>query len=564
MLERLTVKNYAIIDKAEINFKEGFNVLTGETGAGKSIIIGALNLILGGKSSLDAIKGGANKIETEAIFVTENSFIEKILSDWGIEYESGEPVIIRREVYRDGRNRCFINTYSVPVSRLKELGDMLVDIHGQHEHQSLLKVNTHIELVDSFGKLDEERELMANLYYKYTELKSKLNELLKSKEEKEKREEYLKFVINEIESANISPEEEQNLINESKILQNQERIIEAITVAYKILYEDEINISNGLIDVIRTLSGIEEFDRDIKQIKEKLEAINYNLEDIIYFLRDYKSKYDFSPERLNEIMARLEVINSLKRKYGKTVEEVLKYKEECKAELNKIEHSEEEIKRISSEIRELEKEINTQAKKLSGKRKVVAKLLEEKVMNELKLLGMEKAKFKVKIEWIEEPNSCVEIEGKRYRVNEKGIDHIEFLISTNPDEPLKPLRKIVSGGELSRIMLALKTILAEVDNVDTLIFDEIDVGIGGKTADMVGKKMKELGKKKQIISITHQPQIARYGNNHIVVEKAIVDNKTIVKVKNVTGEERVKEIARMLGDTGEISLKHARELLIKA
>ncbi len=564
MLEHLRVRNYALIEELNIDFSSGFNVLTGETGAGKSIIIGALNLILGEKAYTEYIRTGEQKAFVEALFDISNNYeVQSILEKFGIEYDKSEPLIIRREFSIEGKSRSYVNATPIPVSKLKLIGDTLVDIHGQHEHQSLFKVNTHIDLIDKFGKLDKDKELLKEKFLLYKSLQNRLEKLMMNEQEKNRLIDLLKFSINEIEEANLVKGEDIELEKEYMILNNQEKISTTIEDCYNNLYSGENDVYSKLGDVINNLNEIEKYDSNIVNIKQTLEDAYYQIEDAISSLREYKGNYDFSPERLDMIIERIELIKRLKEKYGETIEDILAYKDKCKRDLESIEQSEEEIDNIKKEIKELENELSRLAIQLSGRRRVIAKLFEEKIMEQLKDLDMGNAIFKVNIKYIEAPDGIVNIDGKHYKMNEKGIDNVEFLIATNKGEGLKPLNKIASGGEISRVMLALKTILNEVDKVETLIFDEIDVGIGGKTADVVGKKIKFISKNKQVISITHQAQIARYADKHFMVLKQEKDGRTISIIKTLSGKERIYEIARMIGGANitETTLKHAAELL---
>jgi len=564
MLEYLRIRNYALIDDLKVDFENGFNVLTGETGAGKSIIIGALSIILGEKASTEFIRTGEKKAVVEATFDISNSRdVANLLENSGIDFERSEPLIIRREINSDGKNRNYINSTPVPLSKLKQIGDFLVDIHGQHEHQSLLKINTHIDLLDRFGHLDKEKTELAEKFNSYQDLKNMLEKLQMNEQEKERLIELLKFSIDEIEKANLQPGEDIELEKEFNVLNNQEKIVQSVEKGYSILYGSEDDMHSRLNETINQLTDIEKFDPEIVNVKQKLEESYYLIEDAISLLRDYKSRYHFSPERLDIVIERIELIKKLKKKYGETIEDILAYMEKSKKDLEAIEKSEAEIDKIKSRIEEVEKELNKLAINLSGRRKVVAKLFQEKIVEHLNDLDMKKCIFKVNIQYQAQEQGIVKIDSQSYKLTENGIDHIEFLIAPNIGEQVKPLRKIASGGEMSRIMLALKTVLNEVDKVNTLIFDEIDVGIGGKTSDVVGKKMKFLSQNKQVILITHQPQIARYAKVHFYVQKQVENKKTFIKLYKLSRQLRIKEIARMVaGDKiTQTSLKHARELL---
>ncbi|MBN1899114.1 MAG: DNA repair protein RecN [Spirochaetes bacterium] len=569
MLEYLRVRNYTLIEDIRINFSKGFNILSGETGAGKSIIIGAIGGILGERLESNSIRTGEDKAIIEATFdIKSNYDAARILEDSGIDFDIREGVIIRRELSSDGRNKNYINATPVPLAKVKEFGNTLVDIHGQHEHQTLLKINRHIEFLDKFGHLEKEGEEIATEFKVYLDLKNKLEKLQMNEQEKKRLVDLLNFSINEIETADLKKGEDVELEKEYLVLSNQEKISDAIEKGYFNLYDKEDSVYTQMQNTITSLSEVEKFDPEIVNLKQVLEESFYQIEDVMTNLREYKLKFDFSPQRLDEIIERIDLMNRLKKKYAAeagSIEEILSYKEKSIQDLNTIEQSEEEIEKTKKLIKDIQAKLSSLAVHLSGRRRVVAKLLEEKVEEQLKDLDMAKTIFKVDIKYQEEEKGIALVEGKRYKVTEKGMDNIEFLIAPNVGESLKPLRKIASGGEMSRIMLALKTILNEVDKIETMIFDEIDAGIGGKTSDMVGRKLKFLGGHNQVICITHQPQIARYADVHFVVNKSVEGERTVTRLKQVKGEERVSEIARMLG--GEkithTTLQHAKELLVK-
>ncbi len=564
MLEHLRIRNYALIEDLTINFQDGFNVLTGETGAGKSIIIGALNIILGEKASTENVRTGESKSIIEAMFdISNNLQVISILTNSGIEHDKGELLIIRREITVDKKSKNYINSTPVPLSKLKEIGDFLVDIHGQHEHQSLLKVNTHIELLDKFGHIEEERELLTAKFEEYIQLENTLEKLQMNEQEKSRLIELLKFSIEEIENADLKKAEDIELEKEFMLLNNQEKIFQSVESSYNNLYGSENDLYSKLKETIDNLSDVEKYDPNIVSIKQRLEDAYYQVEDAVSSLREYKSSFQFSPERLDTIIGRIELINKFKKKYGETIEDILAYKEKSINDLNAIEKSEEEIEETKAEIQKVKGELNKLAINLSGRRRVVAKLFDERIMENLNDLDMEKSIFKVNVSYIEKPDGIVQIDDKRYKLTDKGIDNIEFLIAPNVGEELKPLRKIVSGGEMSRIMLALKTVLNEVDKVNALIFDEIDMGIGGKTSDVVGRKMKFLSRNKQIIVITHQAQISRFAVKHFFISKEVVGNRTITRLKELTYNEKIYETARMMAgeQVTQTTLQHAKELI---
>ncbi|MDD5067864.1 MAG: DNA repair protein RecN, partial [bacterium] len=464
MLEFLRIRNYALIDDLKINFGRSFNVLTGETGAGKSIIIGALNVILGEKASTDLVRTGEQKAVIEATFdVSRDRQLDKVLESSGIDHDASGSLIIRREINLDGKSKNYVNASPVPLQKLKEIGDLLVDIHGQHEHQSLLKVETHMDLIDRFGRLGSEKEKLSGRFRQYLELKNKLEKLQMNEQEKARMLELLKFSIEEIEKAGLKPGEDIELEKECLLLSNQEKIFQAIENGYSHLYSDEGSIYSKMGVIIDELSEFEKFDTAIVEMKQKLEDSFFLVEDVVSLLKGYKSGFNFSPGRLESVIERIELINKLKKKYGPSLEEVLLYREKCARDLGSIEQSEQEIEKTQKEIRELEKELNLLALDLSEKRKRTAVDFEKKIMAQLNELDMKKSSFKVSIRYEDKRDGIIQAGDKKVKLTEKGIDDIEFLISPNAGEELKPLRKIASGGEISRIMLALKIVLNEVD-----------------------------------------------------------------------------------------------------
>lgn len=564
MLEHLRIRNYALIDELKIGFGKGLNVLTGETGAGKSIIIGALNVILGEKASPELVRTGEPKAIVEALFdLGKNKAVKSVLEGSGIDHDTSEPLIVRREIMADGKSKNYVNSTPVPLQKLKEIGDLLVDIHGQHEHQSLLKVDLHMDLLDRFGGLDGPREELAGRYREYRALQERLEKLQMNEQEKARLQELLRFSIEEIEKAGLKPGEDLELDREFLVLSNQEKIFEAVEKGYSSLYADETSVHSRLGKLLDDLSDLEKYDSRIVEIKQKLEDSYYVVQDVVSLFKDYKSGFDFSPGRLDSVIGRIEMINRLKKKYGPALDDVLKYRDKCVSDLDSIEKSDEEMGKTREALARLEEELKKKALDLSGRRRAVAADFEKKITEELNELDMKKSRFHAGFSCAEHPSGIIEHEGKRYRLTEKGMDQVEFLISPNPGEELKPLRKIASGGEISRIMLALKIVFHDIDPVDTLIFDEIDTGIGGKTADVVGKKMRFLGKNRQVIVITHQAQIARYGEKHFFASKEIVEERTFTRLRDLPGNERVYEIARMIaGDKiTETTLRHSKELL---
>ena len=550
MLKELKIKNLAIIDNLTVRFDKGLNILSGETGAGKSIIVDALGLALGDRAQSDLIKSGEKEATVQAYFEIEdhNSF-----PDIGIDISEG--LVLRRTLSFSGKSRAYINDSMVTLQTLSEIGKSLVDIHSQHEHQSLLTPEKQRMLLDSYGKLDTEKEKVASFFSEVQTLKTEYNELKEKIKERAHRLDLLKFQINEINTSTLKLGEKETLEDEKKILANMNKLIEWTETAYLLLYDSEGSCTERLSKVTAQLREISSIDNSMEDTLKLLESAKPLIEDASINLREYRDRYDFEPGRLETVEDRLELIKRLEKKYGDGIEAILKYKDDAEEELKGLEFSDERLAALEEELISKEKSLLEAAKILSEKRKKTAKKIEELIENILKELAIGKAEFRIDIR--QETGD----DGK-YKISSHGIDRIEFLFSANPGEPLKPLSKIISGGELSRVMLALKTILADVDNVPVLIFDEVDAGIGGKTAESVGRKLDMISEKHQLLCITHLPQIASFGDFHLKIEKTNKNNKVHVEVKELYGKERLDEIARMLsGKITEISLKHAGELL---
>lgn len=567
MLLELYIKNFTIIDEIRIKFEEGLNVITGETGAGKSVILDAINLMMGERASSEYIKSGSDKAYIECVFKCDSEDVLKKLEKWGIEQNEGI-LIVSRELSAKGRNICRINGNNVTVSMLNELSSHLVDMHGQHEHQTLLNPDNHLKFLDLLG--DEElidlKHKVFNTYKKYSDLIKRLKQLKEKERDRAKRLDFIEYQIDEIEKAKLQEEEDILLENEKKKVENAEKIFNLTAENYNLLYDssDHPCVIDQLSRVIRNLEHLSDFDAYFSEVLNDLREVLYKIEDCSYRLRDYLESIEFDPKKLDEIQIRLNVINQLKRKYGESVSEILNTLKELKKERHELIQLNVNYEELQHDINELQIELIEWAKALSIKRKKVAKTLEDKVVKELKELGMKNSKFQVGFSMIDDKNG-IEMDKNNVKIDSNGFDVVEFLISTNPGEPLKPLAKIVSGGELSRIMLALKTVLAETYLVPTLIFDEIDTGIGGKTAHAVSQKLSEISKNHQVICVTHLAQIACRGNNHLFIEKTMSRNKTSIKIKKLNYKERIRELARMIdGTLTQASIDTATQLLKKA
>jgi DNA repair protein RecN (Recombination protein N) len=563
MLKELNIKNFAIIDQLRVEFTAGLNVFTGETGAGKSIVVDALNLALGERASADLIRTGCQEAVVEAAFELNGRAtkeIKNLLGEQGIEMEAGEDLIIRRVLATSGKNKVYINGSLANLATLSALGATLADIHGQHEHQSLLSLERQMEMLDSFGSLDGPRETLFQSYRRLQDIRKELTELETGERDRAQREAMLRFQKNEIEASQLKPGEDEALASEQKLLANSEKIAGLSRAADEALYSADHAALTELKKAVTNLREIAAIDDRLKPVLELCEAGRAQIEEAAREVSAYAEKVEFDPDRLEQIGDRLDLIQKLKKKYGGTIDEVVAFGERAAAELERMERSTEEIARLQKEVQTIKSGLTSQAQTLTKKRGSAARDLEKKVEAELTHLGMKKTVFTVKI--TQEPGDDT-LDG--HKLGPRGADRVEFLISPNPGEEPKPLAKTASGGELSRIMLALKTILVEGDPIPTLVFDEVDAGIGGAVAEEVGKKLKRVAAKRQVFCITHLPQIASMAASHYGVSKSVKKDRTSTEVRLLDKQERVDEIARMLGGKTitDATITHAQEMIAR-
>ncbi len=558
MLQSLYLENIALIEKLGIELFPGFNVLTGETGAGKSIIIDAVNFVLGERTSRDLIRNGAARAKVEAVFnLNEGDAAFAALDALGIEYDGNE-LILSRELSAAGRNACRVNGTLVPVASLKSVSDTLVDIHGQHEHQALLDAENHISYLDAYCHAESLPiiEKIDAIVSRRNELMLKRNSGFASEREREREMDMLRYQIEEIASANLEAGEEERLNAEKTVLLNAERIRTALETAHMALSGAEEGSALSAIDTARrSMRDIAALNKDYEALGDKIEELYYAAEDISFVLRDTSENVESDMQRLEEIEQRLKLISDLKRKYGRTVEDVIDFGKDAETKLNELENAEALAAELDAKLDKLKAEYNVAADELSKVRRAAGDRLKRDVLNELKDLGMAKAMFDVALS---------DASGGEPRKG--GRETAEFMLSANPGEPLKPLEKVASGGELSRIMLCFKSIFADNDRVPTLIFDEIDTGISGRTAAVVGEKMLGIAKKHQVICVTHLAQIAALAEAHLMVRKYDDGKNTFVETRQLNEEEKVQRIAQMMdGESDSPSaLTHARELIARA
>jgi len=576
VLVELNVKNFAIIDELQLRFSPGFNVLTGETGAGKSIIIDAVSTLLGGRADSTMIRSGTDEAQVEGIFHLNEAAKEAILpllQKDGLEGDDENILVLAREIRREGRSVCRVNGRAVTLGTLESIGQHLVDIHGQTEHLSLLRVREHIVFLDRYGDLWALRQEVADLVRELRHVRQELSALMRDERELARRADLLTYQIQEIASARLRVGEEQELNEERTRLANAERLMELANEAYHALYAGEKGQSSALDllgQVAHSLASLEKIDPSLQEQRQAVEEASYQLEDLARSLRTYRDSIEFNPARLHQVDERLDLIYNLKRKYGDSIVEILAFGEAAQRELDGIVHREEQVEELGAREAELLRQVGALAAQLSAQRRTTGEQLREAIEAELKHLGMEGARFGVAIEQKEAADGAW-IGDKRYAFDTTGIDRVEFLISPNVGEPLKSLARIASGGETSRLMLALKTVLSAADRTPTLIFDEIDVGIGGRAGGVVGKKLWSLtagaspgGAGHQVLCVTHLPQLAGYGDVHLRVDKGVVGQRTLVTVQQLTEEERVEELASMLGTATRATRRSAQELLERA
>ncbi len=562
MLKELIIKNYALIDDLGIEYAPGLNILTGETGAGKSIIIGALSALLGERVDYDTIRTGAKNAIIEGAFTVTDKPIKDLCQEAGIELIDGT-LIIRRKIEKHGKTANYLNDSQVGVAVLKKLGDRLVDIHGQHEHQSLLAVELHLEVLDDFARLAPMRAGLKTLYHRYLEKNQELKNLEEEIQRRKERQDLYQYQVKEIDEANLKPSELEELAQEKSLLETSEKRTRLSQELKELLSEQEGSVLTRLAESERRIEELAKIDSAFKPYLELVKTVSLQADELWRVVVAYQEKIEFSAERLEQINERFYLIDKLKKKYGRDINDVLAYRDKIAEELASIEIDSGRIEEIKKELAEIRTQLAARAVQLSSKRNTAKTVLEKQLEVELNTLGMPKAQFFVGMKQMEDPAGLYESEGKRFRLNELGIDQIEFLLSANPGEEPKPLRKIASGGELSRIMLALKGVLTEADRIPVMIFDEVDVGIGGRIAEAVGKKLALLARSRQVICITHLPQIAKYATRHYKVEKEVRGGRTYSKITKLDKKERVKELARMLGGERitETTLRHAQELL---
>jgi DNA repair protein RecN (Recombination protein N) len=553
LLNELSIRNFAIIESLSISFNKGLTVLTGETGAGKSIIIDAIHLLVGGRGSAEFVRHGEDKAEIEGLFFIEGEHhpCYARAAEFGIEIEDGM-VVLRRDISASGKSVCRINGKLVTISVLREIGSSLIDIHGQHEHQELMDETRHFNLLDQFGAEEILPALneYQHVFRSYEQMQKKLKSLSENEQQMAHRLDLIQFQHEEILSANLRMNEDEELLEEKRKLGNFERIFDSIQTSYNALQGEQRGL-DWIALVMDNLQNAADLDPAYKGVSESVANSFYLLEDAARSIRNDLDSLEYDPQRLNEIEDRLNEINQLKRKYGKTIEEILEYASKIEEEIETLQNKEVHIGQMERELASLKKDLRIEAANLTDTRKKWAKKLTKLIHKELKELYMEKAVFELRID------SEAEV------FHKNGADKVEFYISTNPGEPLKPLSKIASGGELSRIMLALKSIFSKHQGVTSIIFDEVDTGVSGRVAQSIAEKIYNVSTGSQVLCISHLPQVAAMADTHLYIAKIIKNGRTKTSVTPLTLSEKVKEIGRMISgvEITDLTKQHAEELL---
>lgn len=570
MLAELFILNFAIIDDLRLRFDAGFNVMTGETGAGKSIILDAMALVLGERADMSMIRSGCEAAYVEATFqigLALNDSLASIIEAEGLEGETDSTLMLSRELRANGRNICRINGRAVNLGILRAIGERLVDIHGQGEHLSLMKPDAHLPLLDAYATVDREKKELRQHVLALRGVQKELRALQQDERTLAQRVDLLTFQVKEINAANLELGEEEELRAERTRMTNVEQLIRHSGEALSFLngQDDEMPAAVDLLgQADRSFSNLARLDKTMEPFLERLQGLSYQLSDLVAELIDYQAKLEFEPARLSFLEERIEMIARLKRKYGNSIEEILAWRDKAQSELDHISHSEEKVAELQLELDKLLHVVGALAHALSQKRQAAAKIMSSLVEVELEQLHMEKASFEIAFDAEEEEEGAY-VEDRRLQFDETGIDRVEFLVSANPGEPLKPLAKVASGGETSRLMLALKTVLARVDMTPTLIFDEIDQGIGGRVGDVVGQKLWRLTKEAdhQVIVVTHLPQLAGYADGHFHVSKKTSSGRTTTAVTKLELPGRIQELAAMLGMQDEHATGGAESIVAR-
>ncbi|MCY7833417.1 DNA repair protein RecN [Bacillus spizizenii] len=569
MLAELSIKNFAIIEELTVSFERGLTVLTGETGAGKSIIIDAISLLVGGRGSSEFVRYGETKAELEGLFLLESGHpVFDVCTEQGIDV-SDEMIVMRRDISTSGKSVCRVNGKLVTIASLREIGRLLLDIHGQHDNQLLMEDENHLRLLDKFAGAEVESALQAYQegYQRYMKLLKKLKQLSESEQEMAHRLDLIQFQLEEIESAKLELNEDEQLQEERQQISNFEKIYESLQNAYNALRSEQ-----GGLDWVgmasAQLEDISDINEPLKKLSESVSNSYYLLEDATFQMRNMLDELEYDPERLNYIETRLNEIKQLKRKYGATVEDILEYASKIEEEIDQIENRDSHLQSVKKELDSVGKDVAVEAANVSQIRKAWAKKLADEIHRELKSLYMEKSTFdtEFKVRTASRNEEAPMVNGQPVQLTDQGIDSVKFLISTNTGEPLKSLSKVASGGELSRVMLAIKSIFSSQQDVTSIIFDEVDTGVSGRVAQAIAEKIHKVSIGSQVLCITHLPQVAAMADTHLYIAKELKDGRTTTRVKPLSKQEKVVEIGRMIAgvEVTDLTKRHAKELLKQA
>ena len=562
MIAELSIKNFAIIESLTVSFEKGLTVLTGETGAGKSIIIDAIHLLAGGRGSQEFVRFGEKKAEMEGLFLIEsqNHPVYKACEQLGIEIED-DMVVLRREIHATGKSVCRINGKLVTIAILREVGQTLVDIHGQHEHQELMNPEQHLQLLDFFGQEKMANTLAAyqELFEEFQQVNKRLTELTHNEQKVAHRLDLLQFQLDEIGAANLKMNEDEALLEERNKISNYEKLYQALNNTYYAIHGEQKGL-DWIGHAMSESEDLESIDKNLKEVYEVISSSYYQLEEIMYRVRDEIENLEFDPKRLDLIEGRLNEIKNLKRKYGSTVEEILQYSSKIEEELETLQNRDSHIHQLQERLQSLVDDLELEAHALTDERKLVATELTKQIHKELKDLYLDKAIFEVNI------TKKLKKSTGNVKYQKHGVDEVEFYLTTNPGEPLKPLAKVASGGELSRIMLAMKSIFSKHQGVTSIIFDEVDTGVSGKVAQAIANKIYNVSIGSQVLCISHLPQVAAMADTHLFISKDVDGERTKTKVKPLSVEEKVTEIGRMISgvEVTNLTKEHAKELITQA
>lgn len=562
MLLEMNIRNIALIERLRVEFSEGLNVMTGETGAGKSIVIDSVNLALGGRADRDLIRTGADKASVQALFdVRGNERVAELLESWGYEAEDGY-LAVTRELSASGRNLCRIGGAVATLAQIKQVTGLLVELHGQHEHQELMSSSRHMSILDAFGDAGhrEKMKRVQSLYAEYMAVKGEMDALSAELRERTLTMDVLSRQLEELKALKIKRGEDEKLERQFRLMENAEKISSGVEKAYHLVYagsDRAPSVQEALRKAASAMSAIADLDERFAEMSRRLDEMFYQAQDAGYELQDMMETLDFDPAAFDKIGARLTALEQMKRKYGPTLDEVIEFRDASELRLSALQQGDERMDELKQRMAEVDRQMMEACRALTASRRLLAAQFERDVTAQLSELGMSKVRFQVRF---------LIPEQDKQRLSPQGADAVEFLISPNPGEPLKPLSSTASGGELSRVMLAIKAVMADREQVGTMIFDEVDTGVSGRMAQVVGEKMASIGKSRQVIAVSHLPQIAALGNAHYLVEKTVSDGRTVSSVKKLDDEGRVRELSRMVGgaDDMESGLQHARNMLAAA